>query len=166
MGKLIAPPPPSKPTPGSFLKHSPLACLLLLPGLYFPVSSHHWYALMHRLIPSSDLLPVLGKSVLGQIFYGPIYTSMFFLSQLIPVSEKEGFLASFADAFRNLLLPKIRRDFFGVWEVGVWFWITVDLISFKFIPLNLIPLYERPRAPGAKAEGRPHLVRARPSRSI
>jgi hypothetical protein len=108
---------------------------------------------MHRLIPSSDLLPVLGKSVLGQIFYGPIYTSMFFLSQLIPVSEKEGFLASFADAFRNLLLPKIRRDFFGVWEVGVWFWITVDLISFKFIPLNLIPLYERRARPERRRRG-------------
>jgi len=128
------------PVPFSF-KTNTLFATLALPGLYFPITAHYWYEIVCKLFPSTLLPSVVFKSLLGQIFYGPLYTCVFFISQLIPSSPSPTFLSSLYQSATQTLVPKLKADFFDVWKYGVVFWIAVDIVSLKYIPLEFITLF-------------------------
>mmetsp|Transcript_12744 Transcript_12744/g.23305 ORF Transcript_12744/g.23305 Transcript_12744/m.23305 type:complete len:273 (+) Transcript_12744:23-841(+) len=136
VGQSLSP----SPLPSPFkLKTSPLFLLLLFPGLYFPLTSHYYYIKINQLIPGRDISSVIKKSLIGQLSYGPIYTSIFFLSQLIPSTPSDlNFLKSVVVAFKDLLPGKMLRDFLPVWRSGIMYWGVVDILSFKFVPTQWI----------------------------
>ncbi|GMI14645.1 hypothetical protein TrLO_g7171 [Triparma laevis f. longispina] len=135
-GQALSPSPlPLKFSP----KTSPLFLLLLFPGLYFPITSHFYYLKISKLLPGRDIFSVLKKSFIGQISYGPIYTAIFFLSQLIPNTPSDmSFLKSIPYALTNNLPSKMINDFFPVWRSGVFYWVTVDILSFRYVPVEYI----------------------------
>ena len=127
---LLSPVTPSVPV--TSLKTSPLFLLLALPGVYFPITSHYYYTWINKTFPGRGLKTTLLKSLIGQLSYGPLYTSVFFLSQLVPLSPANLSLpASVAHAARHLLLPKLLSDFAVVWRSGAFYWVTVDVLSFR-----------------------------------
>ena len=136
-GSVLSPTAPSvNPTS---LKTSPLFLLLVLPGIHFPITSHYYYTWINKTFPGRGLKTTLLKSLIGQLSYGPLYTSIFFLSQLVPLSPPALSLpASVAHAARHLLIPKLASDFFPVWRSGVFYWVTVDVLSFSFVPTKWI----------------------------
>jgi len=100
-------------------------------GSIFGVAAHHWYGLVFRLMPDTTLLSTLKKAALGQIFFGPSLTCVFFASAL---------LQSGSFTFKNWF-RQIRADLPGVWISGLGFWPIVDLISYSFIKEQWILLF-------------------------
>ena len=66
------------------------------------------------------------KSALGQMFFGPTFTCVFFLASLVAVLGLRQGLASWPG--------KIRQDLVATWAAGLGFWPFVDLVSYGFIP--------------------------------
>ena len=137
VSNLLSPAPPSL---GKGLKHNPLLLLLLFPGLYFPITSHYYYTYINKWIPGTALLTTLKKSAIGQVTYGPLYTAVFFFSMLVPSVSSPTFLSSLVPALQALP-SKMLSDFFPVWRSGVFYWVSVDLISFSFIPTRFITAF-------------------------
>jgi protein Mpv17 len=125
----------------ALVKTSPLLCTLLLPGLYFPVTSHYWYQHVTRLFPQTTIPWVFFKSVLGQVFYGPLYTSVFFVSALVQADPSPSLRKSLANTLRSTLASKLKTDFYQVWKIGVWYWIIVDVICFSVMPSEFVNLF-------------------------
>ena len=125
--------------PVTSLKTNPLFLLLALPGMYFPITSHYYYTWINKALPGTKLRTTLLKSLIGQLSYGPVYTSVFFLSALVPQAPTElSLIPSILYAAKNLLMPKLASDFFAIWRSGVFYWVTVDILSFSFIPTQWI----------------------------
>ena len=137
VSNLISPAPPSL---GKGVKHNPLLLLLIFPGLYFPITSHYYYTYINKWIPGTKLLTTLKKSAIGQLTYGPLYTAVFFFSMLVPSMSAPTFLSSLMPALQALP-GKMLSDFFPVWRSGVFYWVSVDLISFSFIPTKFITAF-------------------------
>jgi len=87
-----------------------------------------------RLTPpfvGTSLFSTLQKAAMGQIFFGPSFTCIFFATSLMQAGNFT--LGNWA--------RKIKSDLFGAWLAGVGFWPVVDLISFSLIPKRWIPLF-------------------------
>ena len=69
----------------------------------------------------------------GQMFFGPTFTCVFFLASLVAVLGLRQGLASWPG--------KIRQDLVATWAAGLGFWPFVDLVSYGFIPAKWIPLF-------------------------
>ena len=76
-------------------------------------------------------MSTLQKAALGQIFFGPTFTSVFFAAGMIQSGTFT--LTSW--------LSKIRTDLPGVWVSGLGYWPLVDFISFYVVPVQWIPLF-------------------------
>lgn len=98
---------------------------------YFGPAAHYWYNWMFRLFPETNLPSTLSKAAMGQTLFGPTFTCIFFATGLWQVGQL---------TWKNYA-QKIRRDFPKTWIAGAGFWITVDLISYSYVPVPYIPLF-------------------------
>jgi hypothetical protein len=99
--------------------------------LYFGPAAHYWYNWMFRILPSTNLLSTIQKAILGQLFFGPSFTCIFFAISLI---QSRTFTISH-------WFQKIRNDLPSAWMAGAGYWPIVDLISYSYIPPQYIPLF-------------------------
>ncbi|KAL7482750.1 hypothetical protein ACHAW6_008413 [Cyclotella cf. meneghiniana] len=99
--------------------------------LFFGPAANAWYEMIFRVLPSTSLLSTLQKAALGQIFFGPTFTCVFFGAGMI---ESGTFSLG---GWWN----KIRNDLPGVWASGLGFWPLVDFVSYKVVPVQWIPLF-------------------------
>lgn len=99
--------------------------------LFFGPAANAWYSAVFHYLPSTSLVSTLQKAALGQIFFGPTFTCVFFGAGMI---EQGKF--SFGAWFQ-----KIREDLPGAWAAGLGFWPLVDFVSYKIIPVQWIPLF-------------------------
>lgn len=103
----------------------------IIGAFYFAPAAHYWYETIFRILPGKGLLSTLQKALLGQVFFGPSFTCIFFASSLIQNGTFS--LANWG--------TKIRNDLPGAWLAGSAFWPLVDVISYTLIPVRLIPLF-------------------------
>ena len=99
--------------------------------LSIPPAANAWYSMIFKILPSTSLLSTLQKAALGQIFFGPTFTIVFFGA---------GMIQSGTFTIKEWLL-KIRNDLPGVWASGLGYWPLVDFISYKVVPVQWIPLF-------------------------
>ena len=98
---------------------------------YFGPAAHYWYDMIFRILPSTSLGSTIQKAALGQLFFGPTFTCIFFATGLMQLGQ-----FSFPNWWR-----KIRSDLPGAWLAGAGFWPLVDLVSFSLIQPQFIPLF-------------------------
>lgn len=98
---------------------------------FFGPAAHAWYNMVFRVFPGTGLLSTLQKACMGQLFFGPSFTCIFFAAFLIQTGQFS--LSNW--------LGKIRRDLPGAWLAGLGFWPLVDLVSYSLIPVQFIPLF-------------------------
>lgn len=98
---------------------------------YFGPAAHAWYEMIFKLLPSTSLFSTLQKAILGQLIFGPTFTSVFFATALMQSGDFT--LGNWA--------KKIKTELPGVWLSGVGYWPLVDFISFLFVPIKYIPLF-------------------------
>jgi protein Mpv17 len=99
--------------------------------LVFGPAANAWYSTIFKLLPSTSLISTLQKAALGQLIFGPAFTSVFFGAGMIQS-------ASFSVGG---WLQKVQQDLPAVWASGLGFWPFVDFISYKIIPVQWIPLF-------------------------
>jgi hypothetical protein len=97
----------------------------------FGPAAHFWYAMVFRVFPATGLVSTLQKASLGQLFFGPSFTCVFFAASLLQTGQFS--LSSW--------LRKIRTDLPGTWVSGLGFWPLVDLVSYSLVPVSYIPLF-------------------------
>ena len=119
------------PSEGRDWARTAVSCLVGL--CYFGPAAHAWYDTVFRLFPEGGVKSTLIKSALGQMFFGPTFTCVFFLASLVAVLGLRQGLASWPG--------KIRQDLVATWAAGLGFWPFVDLVSYGFIPAKWIPLF-------------------------
>jgi protein Mpv17 len=98
---------------------------------YFGPAAHVWYGWIFRILPGTSLFSILQKAALGQMFFGPSFTCIFFAT---------GLWQSGTFSLGNWL-RKIRQDLPGAWLAGASFWPLIDLVSYSFVPQKWIPLF-------------------------
>jgi protein Mpv17 len=98
---------------------------------YFGPAAHVWYSWIFRILPGTSLFSILQKAALGQMFFGPSFTCIFFAT---------GLLQSGTFSLGNWV-RKIRQDLPGAWLAGASFWPLIDLVSFSLVPQKWIPLF-------------------------
>ena len=99
--------------------------------LFFGPAANAWYEMIFKVLPSTSLVSTIQKAALGQIFFGPTFTCVFFAAGLI-----ESGTFSLGAWF-----SKIKNDLPGVWASGLGYWPLVDFISYKVVPVQWIPLF-------------------------
>lgn len=100
--------------------------------LYFGPALHYWLQMISRFIPGFAVKDTLMKTLLGQAFFGPTITMVFFAASLVST-------LGVGDGLRKLP-SKIKQDLFVTWTSGLCYWPFVDLIAYGFIPVSWIPL--------------------------
>ena len=100
--------------------------------LYFGPALHFWLEMIQRVVPGFAILDTLKKTLLGQCFFGPTITCIFFGASLIANS---GLLAGLQQWPK-----KIKQDLLVTWASGLCFWPFVDLLFYSFLPIAWIPL--------------------------
>jgi protein Mpv17 len=99
--------------------------------LFFGPAANAWYEMIFKVLPSTSLVSTLKKAALGQIFFGPTFTCVFFGAGMIEAGTFS--LAAWGN--------KIKNDLPAVWASGLGFWPLVDFISYKIVPVQWIPLF-------------------------
>jgi len=99
--------------------------------LVFGPAANAWYSMVFKMLPSTSLFSTLQKAALGQIIFGPAFTSVFFGAGMIQAG-------SFSV---GAWFQKVKNDLPAVWASGLGFWPFVDFISYKVIPVQWIPLF-------------------------
>lgn len=113
------------------LSYSRILTSFLVGVLYFGPAAHYWYNWILRIMPSTSLLSTLQKALLGQLIFGPIFTSIFFGAGMLRTGEFT--VTSW--------LMKVRNDLPSVWVSGCGYWPLVDFLSFMIVPAMWIPLF-------------------------
>jgi len=99
--------------------------------LFFGPAANAWYSMIFQVLPSTSLVSTLQKAALGQIFFGPTFTCVFFGAGMIQSG-------SFS---LGAWFTKVREDLPAVWASGLGYWPLVDFISYKVVPVQWIPLF-------------------------
>ena len=99
--------------------------------LVFGPAANAWYSMVFKILPSTSLFSTLQKAALGQVIFGPAFTSVFFGAGMIQAG-------SFSV---SAWVQKVSKDLPAVWASGLGFWPFVDFISYKVIPVQWIPLF-------------------------
>lgn len=99
--------------------------------LVFGPAANAWYSMIFKMLPSTSLFSTLQKAALGQLIFGPAFTSVFFGAGMI---QSRSFSV-------GAWLQKVKNDLPAVWASGLGFWPFVDFISYKVIPVQWIPLF-------------------------
>ncbi|KAL8541562.1 hypothetical protein ACS0TY_002722 [Phlomoides rotata] len=89
-------------------------------------SLHYWYNFMSRFFPKRDLLSTFKKMALGQTFYGPAMTVVFF-SVNAALQGESG----------SEIVARLKRDLIPTMINGILYWPVCDFVTFKFIPVHL-----------------------------
>lgn len=117
-------------------KKEPVVCsrifsAFLVGLLFFGPAANAWYEMIFKVLPSTSLISTVQKAALGQIFFGPTFTCVFFAAGMV-----ESGTFSFGG-----WIDKIKNDLPGVWASGLGFWPLVDFVSYKVVPVQWIPLF-------------------------
>jgi len=100
--------------------------------LYFGPALHYWLEMITAVIPGFGVKDTLCKTLLGQCFFGPTITCVFFAATLISTL---GLLPGLKQ-----LPTKVKQDLFVTWASGLGYWPFVDLICYSIVPVKWIPL--------------------------
>lgn len=114
---------------------SRIVASFLVGTLFFGPAAHAWFAAVFALLPSTTLLSTLAKAALGQVIFGPLFTCVYFLANML--SRPSGFQSFTFSSFKN----KIVSDLPSVWKSGLGYWPLVDLIGYGYVKPNYMPLY-------------------------
>eukprot|EP00930_Biecheleria_cincta_P071188 TRINITY_DN58709_c0_g1_i1.p1 TRINITY_DN58709_c0_g1~~TRINITY_DN58709_c0_g1_i1.p1 ORF type:complete len:255 (-),score=25.48 TRINITY_DN58709_c0_g1_i1:105-869(-) len=99
-------------------------------GLFlFGPSAHAWFYWVLRLVPGSGFLSLLAKTALGQVFFGPFITSVFFAAALWGSGSWSW----------SAFCRKMRADLWPTVAAGLGFWPLMDFIAFALLSENYIP---------------------------
>ncbi|KAG8368464.1 hypothetical protein BUALT_Bualt15G0048100 [Buddleja alternifolia] len=90
---------------------------------------HYWYTYMSRVFPKRDIASTLKKMALGQTFYGPAMTVIFFSANAALQGESG-----------SEIMARLKRDLIPTFINGIMYWPICDFVTFKFIPVHLQPL--------------------------
>ncbi|KAL3769471.1 hypothetical protein ACHAWU_008880 [Discostella pseudostelligera] len=107
----------------------------LVGTLFFGPAAHAWYAAIFSLLPSTTLPSTLAKAALGQVIFGPCFTCVYFLANML--SRPNGFQSFTFSSYKN----KIISDLPSVWMSGLGYWPLVDLLGYAYVNPNYMPLY-------------------------
>ena len=99
---------------------------------YFGPALHYWLQMISRVLPGFAIKDTLCKTLLGQCFFGPTITCVFFGASLISMNGLAKGLAQWP--------KKIKQDLLVTWASGLCFWPFVDLFVYSFVPIAWIPL--------------------------
>ena len=99
-----------------------LATLSFFGFAYHGPSGHYFYNWLDEKIPGTDAIPVFSKVAVDQLFWCPIFMSVFFTYLGLVNGDS---LATIGTKIKNNLLPACQ----GSWKV----WPLVHLINFKFV---------------------------------
>ena len=99
---------------------------------YFGPALHYWLQMITSLIPGFGVKDTLCKTLLGQCFFGPTITCVFFAATLI---SNSGLFSGLSQ-----LPTKIKQDLLVTWASGLGYWPFVDLICYSLVPVKWIPL--------------------------
>jgi len=97
--------------------------------LFFGPSANAWFAFVLRVVPGNGLLSLLAKTALGQLFFGPYITAIFFAAALWC-----GNSLTWAN-FRQ----KVGQDLVPVIIAGLAFWPVCDFVAFWLLSEHYIP---------------------------
>ncbi|KAK1427495.1 hypothetical protein QVD17_16181 [Tagetes erecta] len=99
-------------------------------GLLFlgPVQ-HAWFNLLGRILPKRDMSTTFKKLIVGQIFYGPTCTAVFFTYNAFLQGESGKEIAL-----------RLKRDLLPTLTGGLMYWPVCDFFTYKVIPVHLQPL--------------------------
>merc|ERR1712217_940913 len=84
---------------------------------------------MGRLVPGSDFPSLLLKTAMGQIFFGPYITTVFFAAALW----------SSRSLSASSLRAKVAADLWPTVVAGLGFWPLMDFIAFALLSEHYIP---------------------------
>jgi protein Mpv17 len=121
--------------PSSSDGRSRIIASFLVGTLFFGPAAHAWYAAIFALLPSTTLPSTLSKAALGQVIFGPLFTCVYFLANML--SRPNGFQSFTFASFKN----KVVSDLPSVWTSGLGYWPLVDLIGYGYVNPNYMPLY-------------------------
>ena len=93
--------------------------------LYFGPALHHWLAMLTKVLPGFDAKSTLLKTLLGQAFFGPTITCVFFGAALL---STEGLVAGL-----KAWPKKIKQDLFKTWSAGLCYWPLIDLVCYGMV---------------------------------
>lgn len=99
-----------------------LATLSFFGFIYHGPSGHYFYNWLDKQIPGTDAVPVFSKVAIDQLFWCPIFMSVFFTYLGLVNGDS---LATIGTKVRNDLLTACQ----GSWKV----WPLVHVINFKFV---------------------------------
>ena len=91
--------------------------------IYHGPSGHYFYNWLDKQIPGTDAVPVFTKVAVDQLFWCPIFMSVFFTYLGLVNGDS---LNTIGNKIKNDLLTACQ----GSWKV----WPLVHLINFKFVP--------------------------------
>ena len=100
--------------------------------LYFGPALHYWLQMITSLIPGFGVKDTLCKTLMGQCFFGPTITCVFFAATLVSSS---GLFSGLSE-----LPTKIKQDLLVTWASGLGYWPFVDLICYSLVDPPWIPL--------------------------
>ncbi|XP_076919267.1 uncharacterized protein LOC143579999 [Bidens hawaiensis] len=90
---------------------------------------HVWFNLLGRILPKRDMTTTFKKLIVGQIFYGPSCTAVFFIYNAFLQGES-GIEISL----------RLKRDLLPTLTGGLMYWPVCDFFTYKIIPVHLQPL--------------------------
>lgn len=90
---------------------------------------HIWFNFASRFIPKQDIISSLKKVFMGQAFYGPLMTAIFF-----------SFNAALQGETSYEILARLKRDLLPTLIKGLFYWPMCDFATFRFVPVRLQPL--------------------------
>ena len=120
----------SPPPGGRGLKRTVVTAAIGL--LYFGPALHYFLMWVTALVPGTDLLSTLQKTLLGQLGFGPAMTCIFFGAFLVADHGISSGLKQWP--------AKIRQDLLVTWTTELCFWPFVDIVYYSFLPVVWIPL--------------------------
>jgi hypothetical protein len=88
----------------------------------FGPALHYWLLAMTTWLPDTGLLATAQKTFLGQLFFGPSFTIVFFGAVLV---SNHGLFAGL-----RKWPAKIRQDFLRVSSTGLCYWVLVDFVCY------------------------------------
>jgi protein Mpv17 len=97
--------------------------------IFFGPAAHIWFRFVLRLVPGTGLLSLLIKTALGQVFFGPYITVVFFAAAL----WSSGLLT------KRALMTKVSIDLWPTVLAGLGFWPLMDFVAFAWLSEDFIP---------------------------
>ncbi|KAI7745183.1 hypothetical protein M8C21_020359 [Ambrosia artemisiifolia] len=94
--------------------------------LFLGPAQHAWFNFLGRILPKRDMTTTFKKLIVGQIFYGPSCTAVFFTYNAFLQGESG-----------NEITLRLRRDLLPTLTGGLMYWPVCDFFTYKIIPVHL-----------------------------